>query len=72
MEIDNEAEMIYWKFSGNIFAESVLTNYLKGKQLHAYVSMIHVNDIIVLFYDFTIAISRDFNNSTKVFGSHLL
>ena len=48
MEIDNEAQMIYWKFSGNIFAESVLTNYLKGKQLHAYVSMIHVNDVVQL------------------------
>ena len=39
---------MFWKLEGKRFAESVLTEYLKSRQCIAYVSMVHVNDIVSL------------------------
>jgi len=46
LEIDCDADVVFWKFEGKRFAESVITEYLKSKDWIAYLSLVHVNDIV--------------------------
>lgn len=48
LEIDSDSQLIYWKFNDHQFAESTITNYLKGKKCSAYISMLHVNDEVMI------------------------
>ena len=44
LEIDADQDKINWKFNGTKFAESVITSYLKSKNMVAFISMAHVDD----------------------------
>lgn len=48
IQLDFVKQIINWKLNEFKFAESVITDYLKGKKLVAYVSMLHKGDQILL------------------------
>ena len=48
LDVDVENQMVFWKFEGKVIAKSVLTNYLKGLPCVAFVSMVHVNDVVTI------------------------
>ncbi len=48
IQLDFVKQIINWKLNEFKFAESVITDYLKGKRLVAYVSMLHKGDQILL------------------------
>ena len=55
MEIDADQDVINWKFNGAKFAESVITSYLKSKNVVAFICMAHVQDSVDL-YDYAISL----------------
>lgn len=46
MLINSDAQTIQWLFNGQHFADSVITNYLKEKTYTAYISMVHIDDVV--------------------------
>ena len=62
MEIDADEGTVGWKFNGTKFAESVITNYLKGKNMVAFISMAHKQDALDL-YDYSTSLA-DFSIKT--------
>ena len=48
MIVDVDEQIIKWFFEGEQFAFSTLTNYLKYQVCVAYISMIHVNDVVII------------------------
>ena len=51
IDVDADEQTIKWKFNGETFAESALTNYLKQKSFVGFISMFHKSDIVK--YHFT-------------------
>ncbi len=48
IDIDADLQTIKWKFDGQMFAESVLTNYLKQKSFVAFISMFNKGDSVII------------------------
>ena len=44
VSVDADSQMMYWRLDGQVFAKSVLTNYLKSLPCVAYVSCFSVGD----------------------------
>ena len=48
MLVDMEEQTIKWMFEGEQFSFSTLTNYLRDQDCVAYVSMVHVKDVVII------------------------
>lgn len=46
ISIDADSQKMKWLINGEVFAESVITNYLKEKTFRAYISMLHKDDTV--------------------------
>ena len=48
MVVNVENQMIKWRYEGEEFAKSTLTDYLRGQKCVAYISMVHAKDTVIL------------------------